>query len=75
MEAQPIHPGDHLRARTATNDWISLRAVTGIEPGEDFQIVWVCKEVDWAAAQKADPTKRLPWPADEVQLMNGGGQS
>lgn len=63
-----VQPGDHLEVRTALNEWIRRRAVTSVETGYDFLVVWVCSEEEWAAAQNdgREPDAD-PWPADEVR--------
>jgi hypothetical protein len=35
--------------------------------GEDFAVVWVCREEEWTAAQREgrEPVG-IPWPADAV---------
>lgn len=66
-----IRSGEHVAARTATNDWITFRAVTGIEKGTDFPVVWVCSEADWEEARKGNHRVSIPWPADEVVAVDG----
>ncbi len=61
-----------MRARTADNQWITLRAATGIEPGRDFAVVWLLEEERWeqAVAEHQDARKSaLPWPAEDVQPL------
>ncbi len=67
---EPIRPGEHVAARTATNEWVTFRAVTGVEKGTDFQVVWVCSEADWEDARNGDHRVRIPWPADEVVVVD-----
>jgi hypothetical protein len=65
---QTIERGDMVLARTATNEWVRRRALTGPVQGMDFPVVWVCREEDWSRAAST-PTKEVgvPWPADEVR--------
>jgi hypothetical protein len=71
--SQVIEPGDPVAARTATNEWVTFRALTGIERGTDFQVVWVCHESDWERAKNGDHRVRIPWPADEVVSIEKEG--
>lgn len=61
-----------MAARTATDEWVTFRAVTGIERGVDFQVVWVCSDEDWEEARKGNNRVRIPWPADEVVAIESG---
>jgi hypothetical protein len=65
----PIRPGDLVMVRTALGDWRQRRAVTGIEAGDRFPVVWACRLEEWAAAQTdgRDPDA-APWPAEDVRL-------
>lgn len=65
---QIIERGDRVLARTATNQWVRRRALTGTVPGHDFPVVWVCREEDWDRVGTApDNEVGVPWPADEVK--------
>jgi hypothetical protein len=67
-----IEEGRRVRARTADNTWVTLRATTGIEPGQDFPIVWLLEEDRWekALADHADAQRHaLPWPAEDVEPL------
>lgn len=64
-----IRPGDLVMVRTALGDWRQRRAVTGVEPGDRFAVVWASPLEEWDAAQAdgCDPDA-VPWPAEDVRL-------
>jgi hypothetical protein len=55
--------------RTALGDWRQRRAVSGVEQGDRFPVVWACRLEEWDAAQAEgrDP-EVVPWPAEDVRL-------
>ena len=61
--------GTHVTVRSATGALLERRAVTGIVKGQDFPVVWVCREEEWETAQNEgrDP-QAVPWPAEAVAL-------
>ena len=64
-----IQAGTRVLVRTAFDDLIEWRALSGIEPGIDFPVVWVCTEEEWAEAQQAGAqVEGDPWPAEDVSL-------
>lgn len=64
-----IEPGSRVIVRTARGEKLERRAITGVEPGDTFPVVWVCKEQAWEAAMKEQVTPEgMPWPADAVEL-------
>lgn len=66
-----IQPGSRVLVRTAFDDKVERRAVTGVEPGIDFPVVWVCTEEEWKAAQlSGSPAEGDPWPAEDVALVD-----
>lgn len=50
-----------MLVRTATGTWIEKVAITGVEPGHKFPIVWVESE-SWG--------RPVPWPAEDVKLAD-----
>lgn len=63
-----IHQGQRVLARTSADKLLPRRAATGVVPGEDFQVVWVCPEDEWEKAKQEEREPRAtPWPANEVQ--------
>lgn len=64
-----ISPGDRLLARTATGTKVPRRAVSAIQAGDDFPVVWVCAEAEYEnAAQEGREPDAVPWPANAVEL-------
>ena len=65
-----IEPGNRVTVRSATGERLERRAVSAIEPGHDFAVVWVCREEEWEAAKAEgrDP-EATPWPAEDVELQ------
>jgi hypothetical protein len=63
-----IEPGTRVRVRDADGEWLPRRAITGVEPGSTFEVVWVAKEAEWeaAAAEQREP-EGTPWPAEDVE--------
>jgi hypothetical protein len=63
-----IKPGTRVTVRSADGKHLPRRAVTGVEKGADFPIVWVSREEEWAAAETEgrDPDA-VPWPAEDVE--------
>jgi hypothetical protein len=72
MDMKRVNPGDRVSARTAEGDWVTLRALGGAQPGQDFEIVWVCDEGAWEAAGP-ETDDRIPWPAAELRPLASGG--
>ena len=63
-----IGPGDLLIARTATGTKVPRRALSAVEPGEDFPVVWVCGAEEYEKASREGRTPdAVPWPADAVE--------
>jgi hypothetical protein len=64
-----IEPGSRVLARSAFDELLERRAVTGVQPGHDFPVVWVCSEEEWQGAQsEGRHPEGLPWPAEDVRL-------
>lgn len=62
-----IEPGTHVQVRTASGELLPRRAITEIVRGEDFPVVWVCREEEWEAAQiEGREPEGVPWPAEDV---------
>ncbi len=62
-----IEPGSQVLVRAAGGEALPRRAVSGIERGLDFPVVWVCQQDEWEAAQSEDrDPEAVPWPAEDV---------
>jgi hypothetical protein len=64
-----IIPGMKVIAYSSYNGDLERRALTGVVEGQDFPVVWVCKEVEWSEArdQGPDSPDAVPWPAEDVR--------
>jgi hypothetical protein len=62
-----IEYGSRVIARSADDQDLDKRALTGVVMGEDFPVIWVCREEEWsAAAREGREPVGVPWPADAV---------
>jgi hypothetical protein len=66
---QEISPG----ARLSVTDWKGQKhkrvAITPAIDGEDFRVVWACRETEWQDAQREGrEPEGLPWPESDVEL-------
>ena len=66
-----IKRGDRVLAETAEHEWVRLRAVTGVQQGQDMQIVWLCEDADWDSAAAGEPGA-LAWPIESVRSETAG---
>jgi hypothetical protein len=63
-----IEPGSKVLVRTAFNELLERRAVTGVVMGDDFEVVRVCAEEEWiTATSEGRQPHSTPWPAEDVQ--------
>lgn len=70
MSIAAIHTGDLVKARNAFGIENERRALTGVERGEDFPVVWVCTEAEWEAAEaEGRSPEGIPFPAEDVRAM------
>ena len=64
-----IQPGDKVTVRSADNRRFPRRALTGVMEGDNFQVVWVCREDQWTGTiPQVLVDKGVPWPVEDVQL-------
>lgn len=69
MRTTPIRPGDRVGAVDAFGQENERRAITTVVEGDDFAVVWICDEEEWAAAEKEGrEPEGVPWPAEDVRL-------
>ena len=63
-----VEPGTIVEVKNGRGDTHLRRAVSGVEPGDQFPIVWVVREEEWAAATSEGREVRdpMPWPAEDV---------
>lgn len=70
MEQEEFSPGDRVRVRDATGEWLARRSVTGVQPGHTFPVVWAAREEEWEAAQvEGRAPDSTPWPAEDVRAV------
>jgi hypothetical protein len=64
-----VEKGDRVVARSLHGEPLNRRAVSGEVAGRDFQVVWICRDEEWEAAEREgrDP-RAVPWPAEDVSL-------
>jgi hypothetical protein len=66
----PIKPDVRLMVRTAFGDEVERRAISGIDQGDRFPVVWVATEEEWTLARSERRQARgEPWPADAVRVI------
>ena len=70
MMPLPIRPGTRVLVRTADNQLLARRAITGVVTGEDFPVVWVCREELWSPNAKPTDEGAVPWPSEAVQIAD-----
>ncbi len=71
-----IERGSYVWARSATNEQLERRALTGVEDGYDFKVVWLCSEREWETAQaEGREPEGVPWPAEDVRLADAASVS
>lgn len=64
-----IQPGSQVLATSASGEPLERRAITEVVDGDDFRVVWVCREEEWMAAQaEGREPDGIPWPATDVVL-------
>lgn len=66
----PIQPGSLVVVRTADGKRLRRRATTTVvDEHNDFPVVYVTTEEEWAAANgNGNTPTALPWPAEDVEL-------
>ena len=67
-----IQRGSRVLVRTAFDELVERRALSGVEAGVDFPVVWVCTEEEWAVVERGETSAEGdPWPAEDVSLAEG----
>lgn len=71
-----IKRGDSVTVRTAFGDRLDRVALSTIEMGRDFPVVWVCSRQEWEQRDVAGQGPAgLPWPAEDVELAVEPGET
>lgn len=66
-----VKRGDAVTVRTAFGDRLDRVALSTVEMGRDFPVVWVCTRAEWETRDAAGHgPEGLPWPADDVRLAD-----
>lgn len=70
MATPEIQPGTRIQARDAFGQWNERRAISEVLPGEDFPLVWVCREDEWEAAHREQREPGgVPFPLEDVRVV------
>lgn len=63
-----IKGGDLVTAIDAAGEELPRRAISGKMAGQSFEVIWVCREEEWHAAQRDGRyPDGVPWPAEDVR--------
>lgn len=66
-----VKRGVAVTVRTAFGTVLERVALSGIETGRDFPVVWVCMRDEWQAAMaEGSEPEGLPWPAEDVAVVD-----
>lgn len=66
-----ISKGDCVIVRTAYGTQVPMVAMSGIERGRDFPIIWVCTREDFARDGFEHTENWRPWPVEDVRPDTG----
>jgi hypothetical protein len=66
-----IRPGVKVLARAYDGELLERVAMTEVIDGDDFPVVWVCREDEWEGAHEEHrDADGLPWPAEDVEALD-----
>lgn len=65
-----VRKGDRVLARNAYGEEVPMVAVSGLERGRDFPIVWVCLPEDFERDGFERTDRWRPWPAEDVKAAS-----
>ncbi len=67
---QTITPGDRVIVTDYAGTEHGRVAISEQKLGWDFEVVWICREKEWIAAEQEGRDPRgMPWPAEDVRLV------
>lgn len=67
---RPVRNGDLVCVSTADGATLNRRAITGPIDGDDFRVIWVCKEQDYTTDRNdLKPVSAMAWPVEAVALV------
>lgn len=70
MGAMAIGRGSRVEVTTALGERVVMRALSGPQPGMDFEVIWVATEDEYqAAAREGRDADGLPWPTEAVSVL------
>ena len=65
-----IVAGQAVTVFTADKRAVRMVALTSVVKGDDFPVVWVCSEAEYASATKSGLTPAgIPWPSEHVRAL------
>ena len=63
--------GELVFATDASGEDLPRRAISGPVRGDNFMVIWVCREEEWHAAQREGRhPDGVPWPVEDVRLRS-----
>jgi hypothetical protein len=66
-----IEPGTRVNVRDADGALLPRIAISSVEAGSTFEVVWVCKEDEWDVARAAGrQPEGMAWPAEHVLVAD-----
>src|ERR1700704_206112 len=71
IERMNVKSGDQIIVRDALGQDLPRRATSAADPGDEFTVVWACREEEWEAAlaEHREP-ESVPWPIEEVHVLD-----
>ena len=71
MTSHRIERGSRVLATNAFGEPNRRRALSGVVAGQDFPVVWVCREEEWemATIEGREP-EGIPFPAEDVEIAH-----
>jgi hypothetical protein len=61
--------GTVVEARTASGDFVRMRALGAPTRGKDFPVLWVCTEDEYErATSRGEELDGIPWPLDAARV-------
>jgi hypothetical protein len=72
IDVENIKAGDLVVVMDMTGKALQKRALGPVMAGGSFDVVWACREEEWAAAQtEGREPEGMPWPVEDVHLADG----
>ena len=63
--------GQLIEVRDAFGNWLRRIALGPVDPGDEFAVVWACREEEWEAAQaEGREPESVPWPIESVRVLD-----